>query len=347
MGAPWCGETVQLLAEMLPGLSETEFRVLVELWRRVSGPGFAGNASQRVLAISTGCGRESVKRALAALERKKFISIRAGATTREGGTPYRCDFLSVLAFEGGARVSPLDEASGLTTTPPPPQISTGVASPSGLTRTPGWTHHESTGPEISTDVDSRSGLTATPVPVVSGLTMSPLDSADAENTQLSLEPELLRARVDRLKDRLKDDLKIDRLQKISTAQAPEERETAILERLLTARPRDFSDAQHARVRSMVMAHVAKFPAPLGEYNRPVDKIITAQLLATSEWHKLDDFFMYIRTNRVQAGESYAWFVVVAVERIHGIQPERLKAAREELRLVKGLPRALAASKGFP
>lgn len=148
-------------------------------------------------------------------------------------------------------------------------------------------------------------------------------------------------------DRLKDDLKIDRLQKISTAQTPEEREAAILERLLTARPRDFSDAQHARVRSMVMAHVAKFPAPLGEYNRPVDKIITAQLLATSEWHKLDDFFMYIRINRVQAGESYAWFVVVAVERIHGIQPDRLKAAREELRLVQGLPRALAASKGFP
>lgn len=96
-----------------------------------------------------------------------------------------------------------------------------------------------------------------------------------------------------------------------------------------------------------MGHVAKFPNRVGEYNNAPDKIITAQLLAIAEWPELEAFFMQLRIDRAEAGEKYSWFVTVALQRIHAIKPEKLKAQREELRLVKGLPRALAASKGFP
>jgi hypothetical protein len=291
---------LQHLAAIAPGLTEVELRVLIELAQRANPPEFAGRVSQRALALSTGCGRESVKRAIAGLERKKLITTRPGATTRDDGTPFRCSFLHTAAFASGLTMSPL----------------------TGPTMSPVE--------EFSTAVDSPSGLT-----------MSPLTT---ENQQLTLAPELLRARVGSIESITPD---IDREQKISTAQTPEGRQIEILDHVLNARPRDFSEQQHARARSAIMGHVVKFPARLGDYNQPPDKIITAQLLAIAEWHILEDLFLQLRIDRAEAGERYAWFVTVALERIHDIRPETVKAKREELKLVKQLPRKLAAMKGMP
>lgn len=38
--------------------------------------------------------------------------------------------------------------------------------------------------------------------------------------------------------------------------------------------------------------------------------------------------------RKEPGHSYAWYVTVAAQRIHGIRPQDLKTRRAELRLVK-------------
>ncbi len=290
---------IQQLAAIAPGLTEVELRVLIELANRSEPPEFTGRVSQRMLALSTGCGRESVKRAIAGLERKKLATMRPGATTQEDGTPFRCEFLRTAPMTGGLTMSPPAES------------------------TRGWQG------EFSTEVDSPWGHPVSPPPT--------------ENEQLTMAAELPRARVGSV---LKPDpiTTPDREQKKSTASTPEQNELGIIDRVLSARPRDYSEQQHARARSAIMGHVVKFPAPLGEYNRPPDHQITAQLLAVAEWYELEAFFLQLRIDRVQSGEKYAWFVTVAMKHIHGIKPERLKAERDARKPVKQLPKLLAAAK---
>ena len=303
---------LQHLAAIAPGLTEAELRVLIELAQRAEPPEFAGKVSQRVLAISTGCGRESVRRAIEGLVRDKHITVRPGATTRDAGTPFECNFLRTVPITSGLTMSPLEQKN-----------STAMDSPEGLTMRPVA--------EISTAPASASGLTMSPLPT--------------ENQQLTLAAELPRARVGSIKSF--DSISIDREQEISTKPTPEEAQLAILDRVLSARPRDFSEAQHAQARTSIMGHVAKFPARLGEYNNAPDRIVTAQLLTVAEWPTLADFFLQLRIDRTQAGEKYVWFVAVALERIHGIRPEALKQKRDERRQLQQLPKLLAAAKRMP
>jgi hypothetical protein len=50
--------------------------------------------------------------------------------------------------------------------------------------------------------------------------------------------------------------------------------------------------------------------------------------------------------RKPPGYSYAWFISVALQRIHGVQPAALKARRAQLRIVDRAPRQAAPGPQF-
>lgn len=67
---------------------------------------------------------------------------------------------------------------------------------------------------------------------------------------------------------------------------------------------------------------------------PPDNRIVAQFLAIAEWPRLERLLYDLLAERRPPGYSYAWFISVALQRIHGIHATRLKARRAELKLVR-------------
>ena len=117
----------------------------------------------------------------------------------------------------------------------------------------------------------------------------------------------------------------------------------MLDRVLAARPKHFQEQTLQEAKRWLHGYAAKFPAPGSEHPHPPDGAVTAQFLAIAPWPRLLGVIYDLMAERKQCGQSYQWFVTVALQRVHGIQPDQLKAARAELKLVRGAPRALAAS----
>ena len=148
---------------------------------------------------------------------------------------------------------------------------------------------------------------------------------NVENMGLDLEQELPRARVE-----------------LDTSDLDAE---SVLDRLFKARPKDHPDSRIQEARRWLHGYAAKFPARGQDQPHPPDDQILAQFLAIAPWERLLGVMYDLMAERKQCGQSYAWFVTVALQRIHGIKPDAVKARREELKLVKGLPKTLAAKMG--
>ena len=75
---------------------------------------------------------------------------------------------------------------------------------------------------------------------------------------------------------------------------------------------------------------------------PPDTKITREFLNIAPWPRLEALLRELMNARTPIGEQYAWFVTVAMQRIHGVQPAALRARRAELQLIKSAGKAKAA-----
>src|SRR4051794_1396955 len=106
----------------------------------------------------------------------------------------------------------------------------------------------------------------------------------------------------------------------------------IIDRLLKAKPKNFDNGLIQHFRDWLHGYMAK----LGREPHPhaPDDLIVSQFLTCGEPHQLGRLLDDLLAEHKEPGHSYAWFVTVALQRIHGISPETVKQRRTELRLVK-------------
>ena len=109
----------------------------------------------------------------------------------------------------------------------------------------------------------------------------------------------------------------------------------VLERLAKAKAKNYNSEKIAAARQWLHGYMAK----LGRepHLHPPDDAITAQFLAVAEWPCLEALLYELLAERKEPGHSYAWFVTVALQRIHGIPPGTQRQIRAQLRLVKPAP----------
>lgn len=90
------------------------------------------------------------------------------------------------------------------------------------------------------------------------------------------------------------------------------------------------DAEQIRVaRNALHSYMLKFGRQ--ENAKPPDEKITAQFLDIAPWPELTAVLYDLQAERKEPGYSYAWFVTVATQRIHGLSPAEQKARRDALR----------------
>jgi hypothetical protein len=111
------------------------------------------------------------------------------------------------------------------------------------------------------------------------------------------------------------------------------------ERLLKAKPSDYDAARLAEVERQMHGYQAKFGRLKNPH--PPDPQICAQLLAVAEWPRLQGMFYELMAERKQPGDSYAWYVTVAVQRCWSITPEQQRKYREQFALIKSGTTAVA------
>jgi hypothetical protein len=103
--------------------------------------------------------------------------------------------------------------------------------------------------------------------------------------------------------------------------------------LLTAKPKHYDKPTMDEARRWVHGYQTKFgPSATAD---PPDDTILAQLLAIAPLQYLIRLLQDLMSDRQKAGDTYAWFVTVALQRIHGIAPAAFKAKRAEFKAIKG------------
>jgi hypothetical protein len=110
-----------------------------------------------------------------------------------------------------------------------------------------------------------------------------------------------------------------------------------IDRLHKSKKVDFDETLFEFARSRIASHHAKFARPENRLASLPDDTITSQFLAVAEWPKLEAMLVDLASERKEAGHSYGWYVTVALQRIHGISPERLRELR--VRLKSGISRS--------
>jgi hypothetical protein len=108
--------------------------------------------------------------------------------------------------------------------------------------------------------------------------------------------------------------------------------TSVIDRLLSAKARNLDPDLAATARHWMHGYAAKFahePNP-----HPPDDTMVAQFLAIAPWPRLERLLHDLMAERQEAGHSYAWFISVAMQRIHGVKPELLKQARQQLKIIR-------------
>lgn len=106
-----------------------------------------------------------------------------------------------------------------------------------------------------------------------------------------------------------------------------------IDRLLKANPKKYDAGKLMIARQWLHGYAAKFgrmPNP-----HPPDEQICAQFVSIAEWPRLQGMLYDLMAERREPGDSYAWFVTVALQRIWGITPQRQKEVRAQLKLVSG------------
>ncbi|MBL8230338.1 MAG: hypothetical protein JNL98_17750 [Bryobacterales bacterium] len=121
----------------------------------------------------------------------------------------------------------------------------------------------------------------------------------------------------------------------------DESSTRTIDRLLSATPAKADPDLLSQARKWLHGYQCKF-GPDRDPHPPDDRILS-QFLAVAPWEQLLRLIYDLMAERKQPGSSYAWYVSVALQRIHGIQPQVLKQRRAELRIVKHTPKQAAAA----
>jgi len=119
--------------------------------------------------------------------------------------------------------------------------------------------------------------------------------------------------------------------------------TDVLERVAMAAPEHFAPHEMRAASQWLQGYATKFgPGGYGTAHakadhatpHPPDGRIVAQFLSIAPWHILQNLIQNLMDERITPGAKYgAWFVAVALQRIHNIAPELQRAARASLRIM--------------
>jgi AcrR family transcriptional regulator len=117
----------------------------------------------------------------------------------------------------------------------------------------------------------------------------------------------------------------------------------VIDRMLRATPERTDPEDMRSVREWVHGYHCKFgrdPNP-----HAPDAHILAQLLAIGTPGQLRSLIAELMQERKEAGHSYAWYVTVALQRIHGISYQQARQAREAWKVHRGRNAAAPLSRG--
>ncbi|MGH9583328.1 MAG: hypothetical protein ACRD4O_10365 [Bryobacteraceae bacterium] len=70
---------------------------------------------------------------------------------------------------------------------------------------------------------------------------------------------------------------------------------------------------------------------------PPDAQIVAQFLSVAEWPRLEALLNKLAREQCEAGSRYAWFVQVALQRIHGLSLADVRERRAQLQIAGQAP----------
>jgi hypothetical protein len=118
-----------------------------------------------------------------------------------------------------------------------------------------------------------------------------------------------------------------------------------IERTIRTKPSEHTAADLEAARALMYGYRRKFP-PLEEVGRephPPDRDICARFLAVAPLPQLERLISDLFCERRTCGYSYAWFVSVALQRIHGISPKVAKHRKTQLAAVPTKTRAAVAA----
>jgi hypothetical protein len=128
-----------------------------------------------------------------------------------------------------------------------------------------------------------------------------------------------------------------------------------IDRLQKAKKGDFEESIFEVARMKIASHHARYAREENRLPTLPDDAITAQFLAIAEWPRLEALLYDLAAERKEAGYSYGWYVTVALQRIHGLSPARVREMRARLKTstkaksnIAPAPRltALHGSEGF-
>lgn len=286
---------LEQLADILPTLTESEFRILFELTRQAARyPTCTTTGSVRKLQKISAAGKMSVFRALAELERRDLIKREQQSGNKE--TIIRVNFLLTLPMSVPNLSTPaLFDAASV------PKLSTPV----------------NLNPYAS--VPNLSTGTVTNLSTVRAVRVTNLVTPSTENQQLA-EPG---AAYDDPLDIRNDLLPIE------------------IDRVIQPKGATRPDEQELREAGAWMFKLMRTNGPHVAPNKPDRKII-AEFLRVAPWPRLHSLLFELMNTATQIGENYAWFVTVAMQRIHNVRPEVLRERRVELKLINKMGKAQAA-----
>ena len=104
-----------------------------------------------------------------------------------------------------------------------------------------------------------------------------------------------------------------------------------IDRLQKAKKADFDNSIFEVARMKIASHHAKYAREENRLPDLPDDAITAQFLAVAEWPRLEALLDDLAAERKEAGYSYGWYVTVALQRIHGLSPARVREMRTRLK----------------
>lgn len=104
-------------------------------------------------------------------------------------------------------------------------------------------------------------------------------------------------------------------------------DSEILDRILHSSSQKHDDALRRRAQEWLHSYMIRFG---NRGAHPPDSAIVTQFLAVAPWEQLANLLLGLTRKQVPAGASYAWFIAVALEKIHNLSFEQLQARRREL-----------------
>lgn len=290
------------IAAIAKGLNKAELHVLIELAARAEVAGHHDAVgSSRELAEQTGLARASVQAAIDSLNSSGVIKSDSGAATR--AAQHRLLFLAAVEIqEAGPTIRPrVAQESGHCGLDSEPVVAQKLGQGGRTAR-----------PELA-QILSHGGLKTEPGVAQNfgqgGLDSGPLTNSKS-NTCGRAHTENASARAESIEKKDLDTL-IDRLQK--------------------AQKSDFNDEVFEQARNLIASHQAKFAREGSKLVGLPDDQITAQFLAIAEWPTLSSMLYDLVSERKQPSFSWAWYVTVALQRVHGISPERVREVRPRLK----------------